>query len=100
MRALHSSTTVAWSAGTMISSLRAAPLRHRSRRTGSATRSRIATSSAIAVGNVAAIAGAPDIERVDSLAQSIAARRGMHSAAVAEVVAAVEARLSANRQAH
>ena len=44
--------------------------------------------------------GAPNIERVDSLVQSIAARRGMHSSAVDEVVAAVEARLSANRQAH
>ncbi|MEO8506152.1 MAG: hypothetical protein ABI593_00825 [Betaproteobacteria bacterium] len=44
--------------------------------------------------------GAPNIERVDSLVQSIAARRGLHSAAIDEVVAAVEARLSANRQAH
>jgi hypothetical protein len=43
--------------------------------------------------------GAPNIERVDSLVQSIAARRGLHSPVVDEVVAAVEAKLSANRQA-
>lgn len=43
--------------------------------------------------------GAPNIERVDSLVQSIAAQKGLHSAAVDAVVANVEARLSANRQA-
>jgi ketopantoate reductase len=44
--------------------------------------------------------GAPNIERVDSLVQSIAAERGMHLATVDEVVAAVEKRLSENRRAH
>ena len=43
--------------------------------------------------------GAPNIERVDRLVKSIAERQGMRSAAVDEVVALVEARLSANRQA-
>ncbi len=47
----------------------------------------------------ALFSGAPNIERVDSLVQSIAARRGLHSPVVDEVVAAVEAKLSANRQA-
>lgn len=44
--------------------------------------------------------GAPNIERVDSLVQTIAAERGMHLAAVDDVVARVERRLSQNRQPH
>jgi hypothetical protein len=43
--------------------------------------------------------GAPDIERVDRLVKSIAAQKGMRSPAVDEVVAIVEARLTANRRA-
>jgi hypothetical protein len=43
--------------------------------------------------------GAPNIERVDRLVKSIAAQKGMHSPVVDEVVAIVEARLTANRQA-
>jgi len=42
--------------------------------------------------------GAANIERVDSLVQRIAAKRGMQLAAVDETVAAVEKRLTANRQ--
>jgi hypothetical protein len=45
-------------------------------------------------------AGAANIERVDSLVQSIAAQKGLHFAPVDDVVAIVEARLSANRRAH
>jgi hypothetical protein len=45
-------------------------------------------------------AGAPNIERVDSLVQSIAAQKGLHSAVIDAVVANVEARLSANRRPH
>ena len=44
--------------------------------------------------------GAPNIERVDSLVQRIAAEHGMHLATVDETVAAVEKRLSENRRAH
>jgi hypothetical protein len=44
--------------------------------------------------------GAPNIERVDSLVQRIAAGRGMHLATVDAVVAAVEQRLSENRRPH
>ena len=44
--------------------------------------------------------GAPNIERVDSLVQRIAAERGMHLATVDAVVAAVEQRLAENRRAH
>jgi hypothetical protein len=43
--------------------------------------------------------GAMHIERVDCLIKSIAAQKGMHSAAVDEVVGLVEARLAANRRA-
>ena len=43
--------------------------------------------------------GAPNIERVDRLVKSIAAQKGMRSAAVDEVVAVVEARLTVNRRA-
>ncbi len=42
--------------------------------------------------------GAPNIERVDRLVKTIAAQKGMHSAAVDAVVALVDARLAANRQ--
>ena len=42
--------------------------------------------------------GAPNIERVDRLVRSIAAKKGMHSPVVDEVVAVVEARLAANRR--
>jgi hypothetical protein len=44
--------------------------------------------------------GAPNIERVDSLVQRIAAEHGMHLATVDDTVAAVEKRLSENRRAH
>ena len=44
--------------------------------------------------------GAPNIERVDSLVQRIAAEHGMHLATVDETVAAVEKRLTENRRAH
>jgi hypothetical protein len=47
----------------------------------------------------ALFAGAPAIERVDRLVQTIAAQKGMRSAAVDEVVALVDARLEANRRA-
>jgi hypothetical protein len=43
--------------------------------------------------------GAPYIERVDRLVQTVAAQRGMHSAALDEVVAVVDAQLEANRRA-
>ena len=43
-------------------------------------------------------AGAPNIERVDRLVKTIAAQKGMQSAAVDEVVALVDARLAANRR--
>ena len=42
--------------------------------------------------------GAPYIERVDRLVKTIAAQKGMRSAAVDEVVALVDARLQANRR--
>ena len=42
--------------------------------------------------------GAPNIERVDRLVQSIAAQKGMRSDAVNETVALVDARLEANRK--
>ncbi len=42
--------------------------------------------------------GAPNIERVDGLVKTIAAQKGMQSAAVDEVVALVDARLAANRR--
>ena len=43
-------------------------------------------------------AGAPDIERVDRLVQSVAAQRGMRSADVDEIVALVDAWLVRNRR--
>jgi predicted esterase len=43
--------------------------------------------------------GAPYIERVDRLVQTIAAQKGMRSAALDEVVALVDARLEQNRKA-
>jgi hypothetical protein len=43
--------------------------------------------------------GAPNIERVDRLVQTIAASKGMRHAAVDEVVALVDARLEVNRRA-
>ena len=43
--------------------------------------------------------GAPNIERVDCLVRSIAARRGMQLADVDEIVALVDERLAANRKA-
>jgi hypothetical protein len=46
----------------------------------------------------ALFAGAPNIERVDRLVKTIAAQRGMRSAAVDEVVALVDALLEANRR--
>jgi hypothetical protein len=46
----------------------------------------------------ALFAGAPNIERVDRLVQSIAAQKGMRLAAVDETVALVDARLAANRK--
>lgn len=42
--------------------------------------------------------GATDIERVDRLVRSIAAKKAMQSGAVDEIVAVVDARLAANRQ--
>jgi hypothetical protein len=44
-------------------------------------------------------AGAPHIERVDKLVQSVAAQKGMRCKAIDEVVARVDARLEANRRA-
>lgn len=46
----------------------------------------------------ALFAGAPNIERVDRLVQSIAAKYGMRSAVLDETVALVDARLAANRK--
>jgi len=42
------------------------------------------------------IAGAPSVERVDRLVQTIAAGRGMRSDAVDEIVALVDSKLEAN----
>jgi hypothetical protein len=42
--------------------------------------------------------GAPNIERVDRLVQTVAARKGMRNAAIDEVVALVDARLELNRR--
>jgi hypothetical protein len=47
----------------------------------------------------ALFAGAPNIERVDKLVQSIAAQRGLHNAVLDDTVALVDARLEANRKA-
>src|SRR3989440_4070980 len=44
-------------------------------------------------------AGAPNIERVDRLVQTIAAQKGMRSAVLDEVVRLVDAKLDANRRA-
>ena len=44
-------------------------------------------------------AGAPNIERTDRLVKAIGAQKGLHSPAVDEIVAIVDARLEANRQA-
>jgi hypothetical protein len=46
----------------------------------------------------ALFAGAPNIERVDMLVQSIAAQKGMRLAAIDETVALVDARLTMNRK--
>jgi hypothetical protein len=47
----------------------------------------------------ALFAGAPHIERVDRLVQSVAAQQGMHNAVLDETVALVDARLQENRRA-
>jgi hypothetical protein len=47
----------------------------------------------------ALFAGAPNIERVDRLVQSIAAQRGLRNAVLDETVALVDARLEMNRKA-
>ena len=47
----------------------------------------------------ALFAGAPNIERVDKLVQSIAAQRGLRNAVLDETVALVDARLASNRKA-
>ena len=47
----------------------------------------------------ALFAGAPNIERVDRLVQTIAAQHGMRNAVVDATVALVDARLAANRKA-
>jgi hypothetical protein len=47
----------------------------------------------------ALFAGAPNIERVDRLVQSVAAQRGMRNAVLDETVALVDARLELNRKA-
>jgi hypothetical protein len=47
----------------------------------------------------ALFAGAPNIERVDRLVQSIAAQVGMRNSVVDETVALVDARLAVNRKA-
>ena len=47
----------------------------------------------------ALFAGAPNIERVDRLVQAIAAKKGLRSDAVDEIVRLVDARLEANRKA-
>ena len=44
-------------------------------------------------------AGAPNIERVDRLLQTIAAQKGMHSDAVDQIVALVDGWVERNRQA-
>jgi len=44
-------------------------------------------------------AGAPNIERTDRLVKAIGAQKGLHSPAVDEIVAIVDARLEKNRQA-
>jgi len=44
----------------------------------------------------AVFAGAPNVERVDRLVQTIAAGRGMRSDAVDEIVALVDSKLEAN----
>ena len=43
--------------------------------------------------------GAPNIERVDRLVQTIAASKGMHCEPLDEVVALVDAKLESNRRA-
>ena len=47
----------------------------------------------------ALFAGAPNIERVDRLVQSIAAQHGMRNAALDATVALVDAQLELNRKA-
>ena len=47
----------------------------------------------------AVAAGATHVERTDRLVREIAAQKGMHSDAVDEIVAIVDARLAANRRA-
>src|SRR5262249_47043412 len=47
----------------------------------------------------ALFAGAPNIERVDRLVQTIGAQKGLRSPIVDEAVATVDARLAANRKA-
>ena len=47
----------------------------------------------------ALFAGAPNIERVDRLVQSIGAQRGMRNAVLDATVALVDARLEMNRKA-
>jgi hypothetical protein len=47
----------------------------------------------------ALFAGAPNIERVDRLVQSIAAQRGLRNVVLDETVAMVDARLELNRKA-
>jgi hypothetical protein len=47
----------------------------------------------------ALFAGAPNIERVDRLVQSVAAQLGMRNPVVDETVALVDARLAVNRKA-
>ena len=47
----------------------------------------------------ALFAGAPNIERVDRLVQTIAAQKGMQNPVVDETVALVDARLEQNRKA-
>jgi predicted esterase len=43
--------------------------------------------------------GAPNIERVDRLVQAIAAKKGMRSEALDEIVRLVDAKLESNRKA-
>jgi len=43
-------------------------------------------------------AGAPNIERVDRLVKTIAAQKGMRSAAVDEIVSLVDAKLERNKK--
>src|SRR6185436_16349144 len=47
----------------------------------------------------AVAAGAPNIERTDPLVKAIGAQKGMRLPAIDEIVAIVDARLDANRQA-